>query len=81
MQAASQPRPLADAAEWRQYRCSSCGRDVDHARFLASGAFGGTICDRCCLQALAIFLRAHLGAARRMIGIGRRGGRGGHDAA
>ena len=40
-------------------------------RFLASGVFGGTTCDQCCLQASIIFLGAHLRSALRMTGIRR----------
>ena len=50
--------PLADQAEWSQLRCSFCGRDSDHVRFLAAGIAGGRICDACCFKAVLIFLRA-----------------------
>src|SRR5437667_9726170 len=75
-QSAPQGRPLADTAEWRHLHCSFCGRDGDHVRFLASGVFGGTTCDRCCLQASIIFLGAHLRSALRMTGIRRNEGAG-----
>ena len=69
VQSAPQARPLVDTVEWRHLHCSFCGRDGEHVRFLASGLFGGVTCDRCCLQAFVIFLRAHLGSALRMTGI------------
>jgi hypothetical protein len=43
-------------------RCSFCGRDDEHVRFLAKGVSGGLICDVCCLKAFLIFLKAHLQA-------------------
>jgi hypothetical protein len=58
---------LPDAAEWRKLRCSFCGKDGDHVRFLAAGAAGGMICDRCNLHSLAIFARAYVTAASRSV--------------
>jgi hypothetical protein len=65
-QTAAQRRPLPDTAEWKQLHCSFCGKDADHVRFLAAGVFGGMICDRCCLQALIIFLKARLASTFRI---------------
>ncbi len=56
-------RSLPDTAPRRRLRCSFCGRDADHVRFLAAGAAGGRICDRCDLVALAIFVKARVRAA------------------
>ena len=50
----------SDAAEWEHLRCSFCGRNGNHVRFLAGGLAGGKICNACCLRALAIFLRAYV---------------------
>jgi hypothetical protein len=58
--AASRAQPLAERADWKQLRCSFCDRDADHVRFLCSGVAGGMICDRCCIKAFVIFLRAHI---------------------
>ena len=66
LQTAAQARPLGDTAEWRQLHCSFCGKDAEYVRFLTSGVFGVMICDRCCLRAAMIFLKAHLAAALRM---------------
>jgi ClpX C4-type zinc finger protein len=54
------PRPLSDRAEWAHLRCSFCGKDANHVRFLAAGVAGGKICDVCCWKALRIFLPAYL---------------------
>jgi ClpX C4-type zinc finger protein len=64
-QTAAQKRPLVDTAEWRQLRCSFCGKDADHVRFLVAGVAGGMICDRCNLTSLGIFLKARLASALR----------------
>ena len=64
---AAQSRPLPDTAERRQLRCSFCGKDADHVRFLAAGASGGMICDRCNLKSFGIFLKAYLVSALRMV--------------
>ena len=53
-------RPLPDNAEWAHLRCSFCGKDANHVRFLAAGVAGGKICDACCWKALLIFLPAYL---------------------
>jgi hypothetical protein len=53
-------RALPDTAEWRPLRCSFCGRDAEHVRFLAAGVAGGRICGGCCWRALFIFLKARL---------------------
>jgi len=66
LKTAAESRPLVDTAEWGQLHCSFCGKDADHVRFLSAGASGGMICDRCCLKAFFIFLKAHLGSALRM---------------
>jgi hypothetical protein len=58
-------RALRDSADWKRLRCAFCGRDANHVRFLSAGVAGGTICDRCCFKALAIFLKAHLAALLR----------------
>jgi hypothetical protein len=55
-------RLLQDTAESKRLRCSFCGKDADHVRFLSAGVAGGTICDVCCLKALLIFLKAHVTA-------------------
>ena len=55
---AANATPRTDAAEWAHLRCSFCGRDGNHVRFLAGGVAGGKICDACCLKAFAIFVRA-----------------------
>ena len=60
IQAATQPRPLADSAAWGHLRCSFGAKDANHVRFLSAGMAGGMICDGCCLKALFIFLKAHL---------------------
>jgi len=56
-----------DTAEHTQLHCSFCGRSAGETRFLSAGSFGGTICDRCGFVAVAIFLRAHLRAALRLV--------------
>ena len=53
-------RPLSDRAEWAHLRCSFCGKDNDHVRFLAAGVAGGKICDVCCWIGFWIFLKAYL---------------------
>jgi hypothetical protein len=53
-------QPLPDTAEWKHLRCSFCGKDGDHVRFLSAGVSGGLICDGCCLKALFIFVKAHV---------------------
>ncbi|HXT31890.1 MAG TPA: ClpX C4-type zinc finger protein [Vicinamibacterales bacterium] len=53
-------RPLPEHAEWAHLRCSFCGKDANHVRFLAAGVAGGKICDACCWKALRIFLPAYL---------------------
>jgi ClpX C4-type zinc finger len=58
---------LPDTAQWRTLRCSFCGKDADHVRFLAAGVAGGMICDRCNLQSLSIFLKAHVAAVYRRV--------------
>jgi hypothetical protein len=47
-------------ADWSHLHCSLCGRDGNQVRFLAGGSAGGKICDWCCLEAFAIFLRAYV---------------------
>ena len=58
------PRPAvaaqSDAAEWGRLRCSFCGLDANHVRFLSAGVAGGKICDACCFKAFVIFVRAWL---------------------
>ena len=66
MRTAAAARPAQDRAEWKNLRCSFCGRDAEHVRFLTAGVFGGKICDVCCLKAAAIFARAHV---RRVFGL------------
>ena len=51
--------PKTDSAEWGHLRCSLCGRDAHHVRFLAAG-IAGRICDACCFKALLIFVGAYL---------------------
>ena len=63
---AAQPRAQADRADWRTLHCSFCGRNAEQVRFLSAGVFGGTICDRCCLKAFFIFLKAYLTAPFRL---------------
>ena len=41
-------------------RCSFCGKDANHVRFLTAGVSGGMICDVCCLKALLVFVKAHI---------------------
>ena len=65
-QIAAQRRPLPGTADWRQLHCSFCGKDADHVRFLAAGAAGGMICDRCNLMSLGIFLKARIASALGM---------------
>jgi hypothetical protein len=55
---ATNATPKTDAAEWAHLRCSMCGRDANHVRFLAAGLAGGKICNACSFKACAIFLRA-----------------------
>jgi len=62
---AVQRRPVADRAEWRRLHCSFCGKDGEHVRFLAAGVFGGMICDRCCVIAMVIFVKARIAAVFR----------------
>jgi ClpX C4-type zinc finger protein len=57
----------SDPAEWRRLHCSFCGKDADHVRFLVAGVAGGMICDRCNLQSLGIFLKAHVTALSRRL--------------
>lgn len=57
---AATARPLADAADWAHLRCSFCGRDGNHVRFLSAGIAGGKICDTCCWKAMLIFLKAYV---------------------
>ncbi len=64
--AVARRQPLHDTAEWSHLHCSFCGKDGDHVRFLTAGVAGGTICDRCCLQALVIFVKAYL-TPRRLV--------------
>jgi hypothetical protein len=66
------PEPLADKAEWSRLRCSFCGKDANHVRFLAAGVAGGKICNRCNLMALGIFLRAQMAASLRLVGFATR---------
>ena len=66
LKAFAPPRPLADTDERRQLQCSFCGKDAGHVRFLAAGVHGGMICDRCCLIALWIFVRAGFASALRL---------------
>jgi hypothetical protein len=56
---AAHARPTSDAAEGAHLRCSFCGRDGNHVRFLAAG-IAGTICNACCLKAFLIFLGAYV---------------------
>jgi hypothetical protein len=58
--------PLRDTAEWKRLQCSFCGKDAVDVRFLTAGVFGGMICDRCCVKALLIFVRAHLVSAFKL---------------
>ncbi len=58
----SSAQALQDTVEWRKLRCSFCGKDADHVRFLAAGIAGGMICDRCNLHSFGIFLKAHVAA-------------------
>ena len=53
-------RPVSDRADWAHLRCSFCGKDANHVRFLSAGVAGGKICDVCCWKALLIFLKAYL---------------------
>ena len=46
-------------------RCSFCGKDAAHVRFLTAGVSGGMICDVRCLKALLIFVKAHITSAYR----------------
>jgi hypothetical protein len=55
---------LPDTAPWGRLRCSFCGRDANHVRFLSAGVAGGTICDVCCFKALLIFVKAWLTPGR-----------------
>jgi hypothetical protein len=41
-------------------RCSFCGKDDDHVRFLVKGVSGGMICDACGFKAVLIFIKAHV---------------------
>ena len=66
MPTAAQRQPLSDRAEWKHLRCSFCGKDANHVRFLASGVHGGMICGRCCLVAFAIFLKARIASTFRI---------------
>ena len=52
-------RPLHDTADWGHLRCSFCGKDGNHVRFLTAG-LAGKICDVCCLKAFLIFVKAYL---------------------
>jgi hypothetical protein len=60
---ARKTQPLPDTAEWRRLRCSFCGKDAEHVRFLVAGIAGGMICDRCNLKSLGLFLKARLTSA------------------
>jgi hypothetical protein len=60
MPSAAATRPLRDTADWSHLRCSFCGKDGNHVRFLSAGLAGGKICDVCCWKALLIFLKAYL---------------------
>ena len=61
----AEPRLDPDRAEWRRLHCSFCGKDGNHVRFLAAGVSGGMICDRCCLIAMLIFVKARIAAVFR----------------
>jgi ClpX C4-type zinc finger protein len=63
---ARQARAQADRADWRKLHCAFCGKNAEQVRFLSAGVFGGTICDRCCLTAFLIFLKAYLKAPFRL---------------
>jgi hypothetical protein len=67
MPAAAQRRPVPDRAEWKHLHCSFCGKDGNHVRFLAAGVFGGMICDRCCLTAMLIFVKARIASTFRAV--------------
>jgi hypothetical protein len=56
--------PLPDTAEWGHLRCSFCGKDGNHVRFLSAGVAGGKICNVCCLKAFLIFVKAYLTPGR-----------------
>jgi hypothetical protein len=58
--AAAVQAPLADRADWSRLRCSFCGKDANHVRFMSAGVAGGNICDACCVKALLIFAKAWL---------------------
>jgi hypothetical protein len=64
---AAQAKAKTDAAEWAHLHCSFCGRDGNHVRFLTAGLAGGTICDACCLKAVAIFVKAYVTRAFGLI--------------
>lgn len=66
MTPATHPRPRADAAEWTTLHCSFCGKDADHVRFLAAGASGDAICERCAVVAFFIMVKAYASGVLRL---------------
>lgn len=65
-QTTAHARPLPDSADWKQLHCSFCGKDAAHVRLLASGVFGGLICDKCCLATVLVFLKARIASVFRL---------------
>jgi len=51
---------LPNTAEWPRLECSFCGKDAGRVRFLAAGAYGGLLCDACCMRATLVFIKARL---------------------